>query len=329
MSDLDRKSLKLLIKSLKSFKTPSPSTLMLLLSQAERILNQEANLLSLNSPITICGDIHGSLDDLLEIFRLSGKPGETNYLFLGNYINIHRNSVEVLSLLLSYKILFPSKMILLRGSHESINLSYKYGFYQECIEKFGSSKIWVKFHEVFKSFPLAAIVGSKIFCVHSGISYDIDEVNKILDINRFEETKNEGPLMHLLLYYPDSRDGWNPIPGRSYDVGFGTDIIESFLLKNDLELIIRSRQMIMEGYLWHNNDKVLSIYSVSNYGGYKNLAAIVQIDENMKINTLIFDDLFKTNTISKDNFPDYFNQIDLSTIATTSATYEYYKNPNH
>ena len=324
MSDLDRKSIKLLIKSLKSFITPSPNTLILLLNQVEKILKQEPNLLAINGPVTICGDLYGSLDDLLEIFHLSGKPGEANYLFLGSYINRHHNSVEVLSLLLSYKLLFPTKMILLRGSQESIYLSQTYGFYQECIEKFGTSEIWAKFIEIFKSLPLVAIVGSKFFCVHSGISYEIDELNQIFEINRFEETKNEGPLMHFLWNYPSERGEWS-LAHQSNCLGFGTDVIESFLLKNDLELIIRSKQITKEGFIWYHNGKVLSIFSVSNYIGIKNLAAVVQLDENMKINICVFDHLFKTNRKTRDKFPDYFNQIDLTSEITTSDIIEYYK----
>jgi serine/threonine-protein phosphatase 2A catalytic subunit len=306
MSESTRKSLKTLLKSIQNSKTPSKSEVTLLCQKVSKLLTQEPNVLQIESPVTICGNIQGSLEDLQEIFKLSGPPPASNYLFLGNYINKGKFSVEVLCILFIYKILFPSKLTLLRGCHECAGAGQTYGFFQEILKKFGDFLVFEGFLKVFNCFPFAAVVGGQVFCVHSGISFSVETIEELMAVERFSDVKTDGPLMHLLWNFPFSGLGWSVSP-KSYDFGFGTDVTSKFLEKNDLKMIVRSHQLVMEGFSQEQGGNIVTIFSASNFQLHKNLAAVLRFDENMKMEFLVYDWKFKEVWSFEDRLPDYFS----------------------
>ena len=121
--------------------------------------------------------------------ELFGKGGDISndpnmrYLFLGDFVDRGYHSVETFLLLLCYKVRYPKRITLLRGNHESRQITQVYGFYDESLRKYGSADVWKNCNEVFDYLPLAAVINNKVFCVHGGLSpsvLSIQDVRKII-----------------------------------------------------------------------------------------------------------------------------------------------------
>lgn len=113
---------------------------MLCMTVRPKLLDQPM-LLELTAPLKICGDVHGQYTDLLRLFEYGGFPPQANYLFLGDYVDRGKQSLETICLLLSYKIKYPENFFILRGNHESAGINRIYGFYDECKRRY-SIKLW-------------------------------------------------------------------------------------------------------------------------------------------------------------------------------------------
>jgi serine/threonine-protein phosphatase PP1 catalytic subunit len=153
--------------------------------KSREVFISQPNLLELEAPIKICGkyarnikigcflgDVHGQFYDLLRIFEYGGFPPESNYLFLGDYIDRGKQSIETVCLLMAYKIKYPENFFLLRGNHECAQINRIYGFYDECKRRY-SIKLWKIFTDVFNCLPVSALIDEKILCMHGGLSPDL------------------------------------------------------------------------------------------------------------------------------------------------------------
>ncbi|KAF1781240.1 Metallo-dependent phosphatase-like [Phytophthora cactorum] len=255
---------------------------MQLCSKAKEVLVQESNVQPVRCPVTVCGDVHGQFHDLMELFRIGGHAPDTNYLFMGDYVDRGYYSVETVTLLVCLKVRYKDRIFILRGNHESRQITQVYGFYDECLRKYGSPNVWRYFTDVFDYLPLTAVVENQIFCLHGGLSPSIDTLDYIRGFDRLQEVPHEGAMCDLLWSDPDDRSGWGISP-RGAGYTFGQDISDQFNHANGLTLIARAHQLVMEGYNWSHKCNVVTIFSAPNYC-YRcgNEAAIMEVDEQMQ-----------------------------------------------
>ncbi|CAK9186952.1 unnamed protein product [Ilex paraguariensis] len=124
-----------------------------------------------------------------------------------------------------------------------------------------------------------AVVESEIFCLHGGLSPSIETLDNIRNFDRVQEVPHEGPMCDLLWSDPDDRCGWGISP-RGAGYTFGQDISEQFNQTNNLKLIARAHQLVMEGFNWGHEQKVVTIFSAPNYC-YRcgNMASILEVDD--------------------------------------------------
>ncbi|KAJ7954718.1 Serine/threonine-protein phosphatase [Quillaja saponaria] len=245
------------------------------------IFLRQPNLLELEAPIKICGDIHGQYSDLLRLFEYGGFPPRSNYLFLGDYVDRGKQSLETICLLLAYKIKYPENFFLLRGNHECASVNRIYGFYDECKRRF-NVRLWKIFTDCFNCLPVAALIDEKILCMHGGLSPDLHNLNQIRNMKRPTDVPETGLLCDLLWSDP-SKDiqGWG-VNDRGVSYTFGADRVTDFLQKQDLDLICRAHQVVEDGYEFFANRQLLTIFSAPNYcGEFDNAGSMMTVDENL------------------------------------------------
>ncbi|OMJ75510.1 hypothetical protein SteCoe_25325 [Stentor coeruleus] len=287
MSDIE--CLNRQINQLMDCKPLPESDIKVLCEKAKEILTAENSVQPVRCPVTVCGDIHGQFHDLMELFRIGGYLPDTNYLFMGDYVDRGYYSVESVTLLVCLKVRYRDRITLTRGNHESRQITQVYGFYDECMRKYGSAAVWKYFTDLFDYLPLTALVENKIFCLHGGLSPSLDTLDHIRQLDRIQEVPHEGAMCDLLWSDPDERSGWAQSP-RGAGYVFGQDISVQFNHTNNLNLVARAHQLVMEGYNWCHEKNVVTVFSAPNYC-YRcgNQAGIVEVDENLNYSFLQFD----------------------------------------
>lgn len=246
------------------------------------IFKKEKSLADVIAPVYVCGDIHGQYYDLLRIFNCCGQPGSSKYLFLGDYVDRGKQSLETMMLLLIYKIKFPKHLTLLRGNHESAAINKIYGFYDECKNRV-SIKAWKMFCEVFVHMPLAGLIEGKILCMHGGIGPDLERVPQIGLIKKPCDIPDEGIVCDLLWADP-SEDNITDYSHneRGVSVTFSAGVVKAFLERNELDLIVRAHQVVEEGYEFFADQTLVTVFSAPNYTGeFDNNGAVMYADEDL------------------------------------------------
>lgn len=272
------------------------SQVLKIIKMATRVFEAEPNLLHVPSPVTVCGDVHGQLYDLCKLFEICGDPANTSFLFLGDYVDRGSYSLEVLLLLYAMKINFPSTFTMLRGNHESKQMTQHFTFKSECLVKYSMDV----YHASLKSFcalPIAAIMNKQFFCVHGGISKDIKKVSDVAKINRFQvDFPSRGAYCDLMWSDPsDTYDdevygSKNVKPFQeNYERGcsymYSYNAVCEFLERNNLLCVIRAHQAQDKGYRMYKKTptqqfpSVITLFSAPNYcGTYGNKAAVLKYD---------------------------------------------------
>jgi serine/threonine-protein phosphatase 2A catalytic subunit len=228
----------------------------------------------------------------------AGFLQDTNYLFMGDFVDRGYYSVECVSIVLAFKVRWPNRITLIRGNHESRQITQVYGFYDECLRKYGNANVWKNFTDIFDCLPLAATVDGKICTVHGGLSPEMKTLDEICELDRFQEVHpsdctpasahygrssraespwrtvvsscglaqvpHEGAVCDLLWSDPADSEGWGISP-RGAGFVFGQDVTAKWNQENGLALLVRAHQLVMEGYQKCHDDLCVTVFSAPNY----------------------------------------------------------------
>lgn len=270
-------------------------------AKTKELLMRESNVVHVRAPVTVVGDIHGQFFDLIEIFKIGGWCPDTNYLFLGDYVDRGMFSVETISLLVCLKLRYPNRVHLIRGNHESRGVTQSYGFYTECSRKYGNANVWHYFTDMFDFLTLSVVINDQIFCVHggmlarlcqgpggrrgsrdllAGLSPSIHSIDQIKIIDRFREIPHEGPMADLVWSDPDpERDEFSLSP-RGAGYTFGAQVVKKFLAVNGMSHILRAHQLCQEGFQVLYDDRLSTVWSAPNYC-YRcgNMASVLEVSD--------------------------------------------------
>lgn len=249
--------------------------------KCREVFMAQPTMLELAAPLKICGDVHGQYHDLLRLFEYGGFPPESNYLFLGDYVDRGKQSLETIVLLFVYKVKYPENFFMLRGNHECASITRIYGFYDECKRRY-NIKLWKTFCDAFNCFPAAAVVDEKIFCMHGGLSPEINSMDQIKRIVRPTDVPDTGLLCDLLWSDPEKDiSGWAE-NDRGVSFIFGADVVHSFLRKQDMDLVCRAHQVVEDGYEFFAKRQLITLFSAPNYcGEFDNAGAMMTVDETL------------------------------------------------
>ena len=259
-----------------------------LIFQSKKIIADQPVYLEIQAPIIVCGDTHGQYTDLLRLFEVGGHPPDANYLFLGDYVDRGKQSIETISLLMAYKIKNPVNFFILRGNHECGSINRIYGFYDECKRRY-SVKLWKIFIDLFNELPAAACIDDKILLVHGGLSPDLITLDQLSKLKRPTDVPETGLLCDILWSDPESNQkSWND-NDRGVSYTFNEKVLTKFLDTNNLDLLCRAHQVVEEGYEFFGDKELVTIFSAPNYcGEFDNSAAIMSVDENLMCSFKIF-----------------------------------------
>ncbi|KAF7325056.1 Serine/threonine-protein phosphatase [Mycena kentingensis (nom. inval.)] len=274
-----------------------------IIEKGTAILSKEPNVLTLGYRATVCGDIHGQYYDLMKLFEYGGDPSSTPYLFLGDYVDRGYFSIECVLYLWALKIWYPDTFFLLRGNHECRHLTDYFTFKLECKHKY-SERVYDACIASFRALPLAAVLNKQFFCVHGGLSPELNTLEDIDRIDRFRETPTRGLMCDLLWADPADPFGsdanapgdcfrHNQARGCSYYFTYAAAC--AFLERNKLLSIIRAHEAQLDGYRLYSKARngkfpaVITIFSAPNYlDMYKNKGAIMKYDSTTGVNLLQF-----------------------------------------
>ena len=273
------------------------------------VLKSEDSLVSVPFPARLYGDIHGNLPDLVQFFNKYAWPDKRkgdilsmNYVFIGDFVDRGSFSVEVVALLFSLKLLYPSKIHLVRGNHEDRNMNFHFGFRASCLVQFGpveGLRIWERINDCFDLLPLAALVGQEVLCIHGGIGTSIESVSDLMGIEKpivvppeSVDPNELGKVDKVVLdalwsdpFDPNSANatiaGTHLSPRGNGASRFGPDRVKQFCANNNLQLIVRAHECVQNGYEYFADGMLLTVFSASSYcNQYQNDGGMIVVVRN-------------------------------------------------
>ena len=183
------------------------------------------------------------------------------------------------------------------------------------MKKYGNAEIWRECCELFDMLSLSAVIDSTVLCVHGGLSKNAKTVDDISKLQRKIEAPREGTMCDLLWSDPDSDVTSYQESTRGAGYLFGEEAVNQFLETNNLSFIARAHQVVMEGYEWKFNEKLVTVWSAPNYC-YRmgNKASIMELDDRNNRTFLRFDAApanERTDQALIDAYKDHYMTMDL------------------
>ncbi|OHT07586.1 Serine/threonine-protein phosphatase alpha-1 isoform [Tritrichomonas foetus] len=274
-----------------------------LVKSTPKLFLQDQIVMEMEPPLIIVGSIFAHFYDLLTIFELNGYPPAHKYLFLGDFIGHGKENIESICLLLCLKVQYPSHIFFIRGYHELSYVNENDGFKAEVLKRY-DQELYDDFNKLFNYFPLAAIIGSRILCVNSGISNEIMSIDQVSVTVRPCEINKQSHISHFLSSIPDpNTDGWTD-PNATVELKFGLRPLKEFLANNKFQMIIRSHDIVEEGYEFpfDGDESILTLSSIPSYKGKEEKnGCILEMDNTLKI-------MFKTVRPLAPIYRDYYQK---------------------
>lgn len=257
-----------------------------LLTESAQMFRNEPTMLELHSPCVIVGDIHGHVLDLFRILNIYGPPSHKRYIFLGDIVDRGEFSIEALAIVLLMKVLWPGNVYIIRGNHEFAFMCQQCGFYTQLNSVYSDERLFEACLNTFAVMPIAARIDQKMLCVHGGIGPGITNLNSIRALQRPIEDFGDDNLDSLLWSDPSDDDPLFVPSTRGSGYFFGCEAVKKFIEKNGIELIIRAHECVMNGFEYHFDQKLITVFSASNYCGLVgNDAAVLDVSGPMKYTT--------------------------------------------
>jgi len=241
------------------------------------------------------GDIHGQLRDMLLFLHCYGMPGDkgTEFVFNGDFVDRGAHQLEVIGVLLAFKVMFPDRVWLNRGNHEDRDMNSKYGFKKDCKTKLGSDRgpiVFEAMQAVFEQLPLACVISQRVLVVHGGVGrgeWSLDDLRRTprpISSDDLQAPGNEW-IWNILWSDPIEEDagvntfGVHPSTRTSTCVRFGWNITESFCQRNGLDLVVRSHQVKKNGFGFDvmHDDTLMRVFTARDYEHSCNDGAVLSI----------------------------------------------------
>ena len=292
-----------------------PDIIIALCEEAIKVLKKDPTVLYLKPGVKIFGSIHGQFGDLMRFFNTHGIPDSDpnfqkisdiealDYLFLGNYVDRGKNSLETICTLLALKLKWPKHIFLLRGSHEDKRINFNDGLGLECETRIGEDitnpkSVFNKLNEVFEYLSYAAVIDNKILCIHSGIGTtlktidEIERIKKPFTINHNDNVSKDQKIIFDLLWSDpvlninDFENKVNEVRENmpnGTQIRFGINRINEFMTSNNIQIIIRSHESVPDGAEEFGSTHLYTVFSCSDYAGiHNNDAAIFHFHNRTK-----------------------------------------------
>ncbi|MBS7288894.1 MAG: metallophosphoesterase [Candidatus Freyarchaeota archaeon] len=236
-----------------------------LVYEAAEVMNSEAPYLEVEGErVVFVGDTHG---DLFSTMAAAKKFLSSNYdllIFLGDYVDRGGEQVGNINYVLSLKLEYPDKVILLRGNHETPLTNQYYGFMDSVSRRYNTA-FYKVYAFIFAFLPYACMLNGETLCLHGGIAKGLEKLDQLKKLPR-EEDVNDPVGFQVLWNDPkEGIRGFSPSPRGPGIYVFGEDTFIEFADRNGVEVMVRAHEAFPQGFKWYFKGRVLSLFSAANY----------------------------------------------------------------